>query len=104
MDLANWTDDELISIREKLQAWCTKRQEPTWGNRFLNWTGFMGAFAFLTGLTDIFFGGPTVTNALLVVLGVLACFSWYRGDKQQKKNISFLEELDQELLRRGHKF
>jgi hypothetical protein len=104
MDLANWTDDELISIREKLQTWRDKREEPTWGNKFLNWTGFMGAFAFLTGLTDIFFGGPTVSNALLVVLGVLACFSWYKGDKQRKKNISFLEKLEQELSRRGRKY
>lgn len=104
MDLAKWTDDELVSIREKLQDWRVKREEPTWGNRFLNWTGFMGAFAFLTGLTDVFFGGPTVSNVLLVVLGVLACFSWYKGDKQRKKNISFLEKLDLELSRRGHKF
>ena len=104
MDLANWTDNELISIREKLQSWRDQREEPTWGNRFLNWTGYMGAFAFLSGLTDIFFGGPTVSNALLIVLGVLACFSWYRGEKQRTKNISFLEELDQELSRRGRKY
>jgi membrane protein implicated in regulation of membrane protease activity len=102
MDLANWTDGELISVRDELQVWCDKRQEITWANRFLDWTGFMGAFAALTGLTDIFFGGPTVTNALLVVLGILASYSWYKGDKQRKKNISFLERLNEELSRRGH--
>ncbi|MDN5752889.1 MAG: hypothetical protein L0H15_06360 [Nitrosospira sp.] len=104
MDLMNWTDAELISVREKLHTWCLKRQEPTWENKFLNWTGFMGAFAFLTGLTDMFFGGPTALNFLLVVLGLLACFSWYKGDKQRQKNISFLEKLNQELTRRGLKF
>jgi hypothetical protein len=104
MDLTNWTDNELVSIREKLRSWRDQREEPTWGNKFLNWTGYMGAFAFLSGLTDIFFGGPNVSNALLIVLGVLACFSWYRGEKQRKKNISFLEELDQELSRRGRKY
>jgi membrane protein implicated in regulation of membrane protease activity len=104
MDLATWTDAELVSVREKLHAWCAKRQEPTWANRFLSWTGLMGAFSVLTGLMDIFFGGPTIVSVLLVVLGVVACFSWYKGDKQRKKNISFLERLDQELTRRGHKF
>jgi uncharacterized membrane protein YoaK (UPF0700 family) len=101
MDLAKWTDAELVSLREKLHAWCTKRQEPTWGNKFLSWTGLMGAFAILTGFMDMFFGGPTVISVLLVVLGAFACFSWYKGDKQRKKNVNFLEMLDQEIARRG---
>lgn len=104
MDLTDWTDEEVVSVREKLQAWRVQREAPTWGNKFLNWTGFLGAFAFLTGLTDVFFGGPTVVNILLIVLGVLASFSWYKGDKQHKKNIGFLDKLEQELVRRGHKF
>lgn len=104
MDLADWTEAELLSIREQLQAWCDKRQEINWTNRFLDWTGFIGAFALLTGLVDLFFGGPTAMNMLLNVLGILACFSWYRGDKQRKKNVAFLEKLNEELVRRGHKF
>jgi hypothetical protein len=104
IDLTNWTDAELISVREKLHAWCLQREAPTWSNKFLNWTGFAGAFAFLTGLTDIFFGGPTVVNMLLIVLGILAGFSWYKGDKQRKKNKDFLEKLDQEFTRRNLKF
>ncbi|SCY50874.1 hypothetical protein SAMN05216420_107151 [Nitrosospira sp. Nl5] len=104
MELTDWTDAELISVREKLHAWRRQREAATWGNKFLNWTGYAGAFAFLTGLTDIFFGGPTAPNVLLIVLGVLACFSWYKGDKQRKKNIGFLEKLDQEMTRRGLKF
>ena len=103
MELTDWTDEELDSVREKLRTWCVKREEPTWTNRFLNWTGFMGAFSVLTGLMDMFFGGPTGVNVLLVVLGTLACFSWYKGDKQRKKNIQFLEKLDQEIARRGGK-
>lgn len=104
MDLTNWSNEEISSVREQLLAWRVQREAPTWGNKFLNWTGFMGAFAFLTGLTDIFFGGPAILNILLTVLGILACFSWYKGDKQYKKNISFLDKLEQELVRRGHKF
>lgn len=103
MDLADWSEAELLSIREQLQAWCTKRQEITWTNRFLDWTGLMGAFAFLTGLTDLFFGEPTVMNTLIIVLGILACFSWYKGDAQRKKNLAFLDKLNEELVRRGHK-
>ena len=58
----------------------------------------------LTGLVDLFFGGPTVMNMLLNVLGILACFSWYKSDKQRKKNVAFLEKLNEELILRGHKF
>ena len=101
MDLTGWTNEEVISVHEKLDEWRRQREEPTWGNKFLNWTGFAGAFAFLTGLTDMFFGGPTPASAILILLGMLACFSWYKGDKQLKKNISFLGELNQELSRRG---
>jgi hypothetical protein len=101
MDLVNWSDAELISLHEKLHDWCLKRQAPTWGNRFWNWTGYLGAFAFLTGLTDMFFGGPTLVNFGLTVLGILTSFSWYKGDKQRKTNIDFLKKLERELTRRG---
>jgi hypothetical protein len=65
--------------------------------------GYIGAFAFLTGLTDTFFGGMTGLNVFLMLLGVTTCFSWYKGDKQRKKNMEFLEKLDKELARRGRK-
>ncbi|MEO8992197.1 MAG: hypothetical protein ABI284_06025 [Nitrosospira sp.] len=104
MDLTTWTEAELVSIREKLLAWRLQRESPTWGNRFLNWNGLAGAFALLTGLMDMFFGGVGPTNFLLIMLGSLACFTWYKGEKQRKKNISFFEEVDRELSRRGHKF
>ncbi|SFW38790.1 hypothetical protein [Nitrosovibrio sp. Nv17] len=103
MDFKEWTDEEVDSLREKLREWRLQRDAPTWGNRFLNWTGFMGVFALLTGLTDGFFGGLSMPSLLLVVLGALACFSWYRGDKQYKKNVGFLDELDQEYARRDRK-
>lgn len=102
MDLADWTEADLISVREKLHSWCAQRQAPTWGNRFWGIAGYLGVFAFLTGLVDAFFGGITWSSVLLL-LGALTFFSWYKGDKQRKKNIGFLEKLDQELARRGHK-
>jgi hypothetical protein len=101
MDLATWSDAELISVRGELHSWCVKRKAPTWGNRFWSWTGYLGAFALLTGLTDMFFGGATLNNAGLAALGIIACFSWYKGDKQRKKNTAFLEKLEEELTRRG---
>jgi hypothetical protein len=101
MDLESWSDAELISVRAELHVWCLKRKVPTWGNRFWSWTGYLGAFAFLTGLTDMFFGGPTPHNAGVTALGVIAYLSWYKGDKQRKKNTDFLERLEQELSRRG---
>ncbi len=103
MELADWTDADLTSMREKLHLWCAQRQAPTWGNRFWGVMGYMGAFAFLTGLTDAFFGGPAGLNVFLMLLGAVTCFSWYKGDKQRKKNIDFLEQLDKELVRRGRK-
>lgn len=103
MELADWTDADLISVREKLHSWCAQRQAPTWGNRVWGMMGYFGAFAFLTGLTDAFFGGVAGVNVFLMLLGVVTCFSWYKGDKQRKKNIDFLEQLDRELARRGSK-
>ncbi|MBA4143627.1 MAG: hypothetical protein H0X43_11655 [Nitrosospira sp.] len=104
MDMADWSDAELISVREKLHVWCLKREAPTWGNRFWKWAGYLGAFAFLTGLTDMFFGGPTVPNFFLTTLGAMTCFSWYKGDKQRKTNMDFAEKLDRELAHRGLTF
>ena len=104
MDLAGWNDAELISVHGKLHLWCAKRKAPTWGNRFWSWSGYLGAFAFLTGLTDMFFGGPTPPNAGLTALGIITCFSWYKGDKQRKKNTQFLDKLEQELAHRGLKY
>jgi hypothetical protein len=103
MELANWTDADLTSVRDKLHLWCARRQAPTWANRFWGVAGYVGAFAFLTGLTDAFFGGITGLNVFLMLVGAATCFSWYKGDKQRKKNIDFLEKLDRELVRRGHK-
>ena len=42
-----------------LQRWCAQRQAPTWLNRFWAIMEYIGAFAFLTGLTDAFFAGMT---------------------------------------------
>jgi hypothetical protein len=103
MDLADWTEADLVSVREKLHSWCAQRQAPTLGNRIWGIVGYLGAFAFFTGLVDAFFGGLTWLNTLLMLLGALTSLSWYKGDKQRKNNISFLGKLDQELARRGHK-
>ncbi len=104
MDLASWTDADLMSVHSDLNKWCVRRKAPTWGNRFWSWSGYLGAFALFTGLTDMFFGGPTLHNGGLAALGIVTCFSWYKGDKQRKKNVDFLEKLEQELTRRGLKY
>lgn len=102
MDLTTWTDAELIALREKLHVWCLQRQTSTWGNRFWKLTAFMGAFALIDGIVDIFLDGVRALSILETVLGTAICLSWYLSDRKCKANINFLDKLNNELSRRGH--
>jgi hypothetical protein len=101
MDLKTATDAELISLQEKLDVWCLQHQVSKWGHRFRVLIVILGVFAFLEGIIDIFFSGISSLNIFLILLGAIACFSWYKSDKQRKVNISFLAELNSELARRN---
>ena len=89
MELANWTDADLTSVRDKLHLWCAQRQAPTWANRFWDVAGYVGAFAFLTGLTDAFFGGITGLNVFLMLVGAATVSHGIRETSSAKKTSIF---------------
>jgi Flp pilus assembly protein TadB len=101
MDLKTETDAELISLQEKLNAWCLQHQRSKWGHRLWILIIILGVFAFFEGIVDIFFGGISSLNVFLILLGAITCFTWYKSDKQRKANIKFLAELNIELTRRN---
>ncbi len=102
MDLKTQTDAELISLREKLNAWYLQHQRSKWGYRLWILIIILGVFAFFEGIIDIIFGGIiTALNVSLIVLGAITCFSWYKSDNQRKVNINFLAEVNSELTRRN---
>lgn len=101
MDIRKWTDEELASTREKLDEWCQKHGSKGWGNRLWLLTALLGAFAISTGVVFIFFDGITAMSIVLIVLGTITCFTWYKSEKQRKLNIDFLEQLKVEITRRA---
>ncbi|MBI0407890.1 MAG: hypothetical protein ITD42_03450 [Nitrosospira sp.] len=101
VNLTTWTDEELISLRDKLHTWCLRRKQSKWGNRFWLGTALFGAYGLLIGFVGIFFGDMTVLNFCLVTLGAVICFSWYQSDKKRKSNISFLAQINAELMQRS---
>lgn len=100
MDIKKWTDEELSSTRDKLDAWCLKHATSSWGNRLWLLTAVLGAIAISTGVVFIFFDGITTMSIVLIILGVVTCYSWYKSEKQRKINMDFLEELKVEIARR----
>ena len=104
MDLESWTDAELISVRAELHAWCLKRKAPTWGNQILELDRLSGRIRFSYRSYGYVFRGTDAAQCGPDSARVIACFSWYKGDKQRKKNMDFLEKLEQELSRRGLKY
>ncbi len=102
MDMTICTDAELISLRNKFRSRQLQRQSAKWGNRFWKMAALMGAFALSDGVVGIFFDGVGVLNMIEIALGIIICFSWYRGDKQHKSNIDLLDKLNSELARREH--
>lgn len=101
MDIKKWSEQELTSTHEKLDAWCQKYANTKWGGTMWFVTGLLGAFALSTGVVFIFFDGMTVMSFVLMVLGGITCFSWYKSEQQRKKNREFLEELKREITRRA---
>ena len=101
MNINKWTDEELSSTRDKLDDWCFKHATPSWGNRMWLLTGVLGAMAMSTGVVFIFFDGIAAMNIVLIILGVITCYSWYKSEKQRKTNMNFLGELKVEIARRA---
>lgn len=101
MDIKKWSNEELSSTHDKLDAWCHKNASSKWGGGMWLLTALLGALAVSTGLVFIFFDGVTVMSIVLVVLGTFTCYTWHRSEKQRKTNVEFLAELKKEIAHRA---
>ncbi|SDW38427.1 hypothetical protein [Nitrosomonas oligotropha] len=100
MSMKKWTDEELITTRDNLDAWDKRRKSSGAGSKMWLLTALLGAFAISTGVAFIFLDGIDVMSVILIVMGAVTCFSWYRSDKQLKDNIGFLAEINKEIKAR----
>ncbi len=98
MSMKKWTDEELVSTQEKLEQWSVRYQKA--GNKLWHFTAFLGALSISTGVAFIFFDGVDVFNVLLIVMGSVTCFVWYKSEKRRQDNRNFLDEINKELRQR----
>ncbi len=103
MSMQKWTDEELAATQEQLEAWQERYSKSGGGGKLWLFTALLGAFAISTGFAFIFFDGVTALSIILMVLGSITCFSWYKSEKQRKDNVTFLEEVNKELKHRKKK-
>lgn len=99
MSMKKWTDEELVSTRDNLETW-EKRSNSSGSPKLWLLTALLGAFAISTGVAFIFLDGIDVMSVILIIMGTVTCFSWYRSDKQRKDNIAFLDEIRKEIKSR----
>jgi len=99
--MKKWTDEELVSTRDKLEA--LRERYRSSNTKMWHLTAFLGAFAVSTGIAFIFLDGVDVLNVLLIVLGSITCLAWYKSEKQRKDNLNFLSEINKELKKREKK-
>lgn len=101
MDLTTSTKEELFALRERLDASCKQHTSSKWENRFWILISLMGAFALIDGLYAIFlFEGVQGLYIVEVVLGLIACFTWYKSYKRHKDNKMLIVRIDEELRSR----
>ena len=100
MSMKKWTDEELASTLEKLDAWRLQYKGKGWGPRLWLLTALLGAFAISTGVAFMFLDGVDAVSLLLILMGSITCFSWYQSEKRKKVNITFMEDINKELKRR----
>jgi hypothetical protein len=101
MSMKKWTDEELITTRDNLEAW--SRRNNSSGTKLWLFTAFLGAFAISTGFAFIFLDGFDVLSIILIIMGTITCISWYKSDKQRKDNMGFLAEINKEIKSRKMK-
>jgi membrane protein implicated in regulation of membrane protease activity len=103
MNIKQWPDEKLASTRDEIDAWCLAHSKATWSGRIALLTAWMGAFAISTGIVFFFFDGITAMSFVLIALGSVACFVWYKTEQQRKLNNNFLKEIKEEIARRAKK-
>ena len=100
MSMKKWTDEELVSTRDNLEAWNKRNNNLGSGSKLWLFTAFLGAFAISTGVAFIFLDGVDVMSIILITMGAITCASWYKSEKQRKDNITFLAEINKEIKSR----
>ncbi len=100
MSMKKWTDEELVTTRDNLEAWNSRSSSTAGGSKMWLFTAFLGAFAISTGFAFILLDGVTVLSILLIVMGTITCISWYKSDKRRKDNIAFLADINKEIKSR----
>lgn len=100
MSMKKWTDQELLTTRDNLET--VKNRENAGQNSKLGLvTALIGALAISTGVAFIFIDGVDVFTVILIIMGVLTCFSWFRNDKRRRDNIALLSEINKEIKSRN---
>ncbi|MBA3755605.1 MAG: hypothetical protein H0X02_04985 [Nitrosomonas sp.] len=100
MSMKKWTDEELITTRDSLEAWNSRNNNSGSGSKLWLFTAFLGAFAISTGVAFFFLDGIDVMNVILIIMGSVTCASWYKSEKQRKDNVAFLAEINKEIKSR----
>ena len=100
MSMQKWTDEELVTTRDNLEAWNSRNNNSGSGSKLWLLTAFLGAFAISTGFAFIFLDGVDVMNVVLIIMGTVTCASWYKSEKQRKDNVTFLAEINKEIKSR----
>ena len=100
MSMKKWNDEDLIVTRNKLEAWSNRDKNLGSGSKLGLLTALLGAFAISTGVAFIFFDGIDALNIILIIIGTIACVSWYKGDKKRKDNTALLTEINKEIQSR----
>ena len=103
MNIKRWTDEELISTRDEIDAWCVRRTQSIWHGRKGYAAALFGVFGISTGVVFLFFDGFSAISFVPIILGGVVCFTWYKTKKQHEKNSNFLEEVKGEIARRAKK-
>ena len=98
--MQKWTDEELVTTRDNLEAWNSRNNNSGSGSKLWLLTAFLGAFAISTGFAFIFLDGVDVMNVVLIIMGTVTCASWYKSEKQRKDNVAFLAEINKEIKSR----
>ncbi|HNO76148.1 hypothetical protein [Nitrosomonas mobilis] len=103
MSLKKWTDEKLATTQDEIEGWKLKHAKSVWSGKIGILVGLLGAFAISTGVVFIFFDGLDAMNLVLIILGSIVCFTWYKTDKQLKTNTEFLTGVKTEIARRAKK-
>ena len=71
MSMKKWTDEELVTTRDSLEAWNSRNNNSGSGSKLWLFTAFLGAFAISTGVAFFFLDGLDVKA---VVFGKVLVF------------------------------